>query len=636
MKRLRPIVFAGLCCAAVLLPGSAARGAAWLPPSDLASGNVGAADVTMTPQGEVIAVWRIFDGGQYDLLASVRPPGGEFGPATSISPLKSVVENIDIASDPAGNAIVTWRQSLGGVEKVGLIYSYRPAGGEFSQGVNVAAAGEHVALPVTAMDAAGNAITVFRRAPGSDNHIAYLYRPAGGDYGAQQEITSYGGDSPRVEMADDGTAIAAWTAGTKVEAAQRPAGGSFGSIQTLVASNGAIARLAVGPSGRALLAWRKYDGAHYLVEAAVAEPGGTFGTPVPLSNPGVDSERFAVAVADGGLALIAWRDGDDEGPVKVMTSTPGAGFEPASAPPGNGLSPGRAEFAEDGSMILEMGQSGPAPFELLAARRTPSGEFEAATQLTLPDESAFNQALSGDGKGNFIDLFQREEESGYTLRARGYDGVAPSFSALSVPERTRTGVKTAFSASVFDVWGPTTTAWTFGDGGSADGSSVTHVYKRTGGKRTVEATATDAAGNTSSEQRTVAVKDATRVVILSARFRPAKFAVGRKATAVAAKLRRGSVLRYRLSEKAKVSVTFERAVRGRRRGKRFVRVGKIKPLRRAGRRGANRIRFSGRIGRRALRPGRYRAVLRATDTGGLKSKPRRARFKIAGGARRLR
>jgi hypothetical protein len=51
-------------------------------------------------------------------------------------------------------------------------------------------------------------------------------------------------------------------------------------------------------------------------------------------------------------------------------------------------------------------------------------------------------------------------------------------------------------------------------------------------------------------------------------------------------------------------------------------------LSRAGKQGANSHRFSGRIGRRALRPARYRASLTATDKAGNRSSVRRVRFRI--------
>jgi len=44
--------------------------------------------------------------------------------------------------------------------------------------------------------------------------------------------------------------------------------------------------------------------------------------------------------------------------------------------------------------------------------------------------------------------------------------------------------------------------------------------------------------------------------------------------------------------------------------------------------GTNRIAFSGRIGRRALKPGRYRIVAVARDESGRASTARRAAFRV--------
>jgi hypothetical protein len=45
--------------------------------------------------------------------------------------------------------------------------------------------------------------------------------------------------------------------------------------------------------------------------------------------------------------------------------------------------------------------------------------------------------------------------------------------------------------------------------------------------------------------------------------------------------------------------------------------------------GANSTRFTGAIGKRALVRGSYRAVIRATDLAGNRSKPQATRFRIA-------
>jgi hypothetical protein len=111
---------------------------------------------------------------------------------------------------------------------------------------------------------------------------------------------------------------------------------------------------------------------------------------------------------------------------------------------------------------------------------------------------------------------------------------------------------------------------------------------------------------------------------LIGRFRatPSLFAAARAATPVSARVARGTRFRYTLSEAARVTVRIQRA----RPGRGYVRVG---TLRRSGAKGANSIRFTGRIGTRALRPGRYRALISATDAAGNRSPLSRTAFRIA-------
>lgn len=126
-------------------------------------------------------------------------------------------------------------------------------------------------------------------------------------------------------------------------------------------------------------------------------------------------------------------------------------------------------------------------------------------------------------------------------------------------------------------------------------------------------------------------------------FGPARFRVaGRtKATASGHAAPSGSTLRFSLSEAASVAVTVAREVPGRRLGSRCVAPGKAKPGARKcprfvrkgelglkGAAGPNRIAFSGRLGGRALGPGRYRASLLARDEAGNTSSPSFAGFVI--------
>lgn len=104
---------------------------------------------------------------------------------------------------------------------------------------------------------------------------------------------------------------------------------------------------------------------------------------------------------------------------------------------------------------------------------------------------------------------------------------------------------------------------------------------------------------------------------------------------------RGTAFTYTLSEPASVTITIERSLPGRlvgrrcskpsrklarrRRCTRFVAQGKVTG---AGAEGANTTRFTGRIGKRALRPGGYRATLRARDAAGNVSLPSGVAFTV--------
>lgn len=112
-------------------------------------------------------------------------------------------------------------------------------------------------------------------------------------------------------------------------------------------------------------------------------------------------------------------------------------------------------------------------------------------------------------------------------------------------------------------------------------------------------------------------------------------------TAAARRIRRGTRVRYHVSEPATVTLLIERRKRGRRvrgrcraprpeyRGRpRCRRHRAVATLLREADRGRNRTRFTGRIGRKKLRPGRYRLTLRAVDRAGNSSRRVRRSFRI--------
>jgi len=106
-------------------------------------------------------------------------------------------------------------------------------------------------------------------------------------------------------------------------------------------------------------------------------------------------------------------------------------------------------------------------------------------------------------------------------------------------------------------------------------------------------------------------------------------------------VRNGTTFLYALSEPARVVFTIQRARPGRvaggrcrkpsrsnRRARRCTRWVAVGGFAQQSDTAPARMRFSGAFGRKRLRPGRYRAVLVATDAAGNRSAPRRLRFTI--------
>ena len=121
-------------------------------------------------------------------------------------------------------------------------------------------------------------------------------------------------------------------------------------------------------------------------------------------------------------------------------------------------------------------------------------------------------------------------------------------------------------------------------------------------------------------------RDTTAPVISGARLSRRRFRVGRARTPLATKLRRGTVLRFRSTEAGTATILFARKVRARNGHVRFSRAGRLTRTIRAGR---SRVALSGRVGRRAMRAGRYRLTLQVRDAVGNRSRPVRLRFRVA-------
>jgi hypothetical protein len=287
-----------------------------------------------------------------------------------------------------------------------------------------------------------------------------------------------------------------------------------------------------------------------------------------------------------------------------------------------------------------------------AAIGSPGGGLGSAVTISSTGVSVGDPAVAVDAAGNALAVWRRTVGVDMRVEAAVYDSAPPAITSLQVPAQGAAGSALAMSVAATDAWSPiTSVSWSFGDGSGASGTSTSHSFAAAG-SYTVTVTVTDAAGNSTSASRvTVATGGAAGGSVIFDRSAPdvssfslarKRFAVGSGPTALeAARPRRGTTFRYTLSEDATARILIERMLPGRRVGKscrrptrrlrkkrrctRYVAVG---TLSRKAKAGANASPFSGRIGRKALRPDRYRATITATDAAGNRSTARQAKFTI--------
>jgi hypothetical protein len=186
-----------------------------------------------------------------------------------------------------------------------------------------------------------------------------------------------------------------------------------------------------------------------------------------------------------------------------------------------------------------------------------------------------------------------------------------------------------------------TYAWTFGDGGAANGENASHTYAAPG-TYTVFLRVTDPTGHEATTTRDVVIgpapapgelpaggpgapsvpgADTLAPAVSGLTLTPRRFRLGSRLPRLTASARTGATIRFSLSEPATVTLRFFRLVPGRG----YVRLRPSIGLR--GRQGANVVRFEGRLSRRrALRPGRYRVTVFARDAAGRQARSRAAPF----------
>ncbi|HVX32930.1 MAG TPA: PKD domain-containing protein [Solirubrobacterales bacterium] len=602
LRAKRPALLALLPLALFATASPASAAPTWLAPQPVSEEGPEALEpqVATDPQGEAIAIWAGSDGANERVEVAFRPAGGAFGVPQKLSPAGQEGSEPQVATDPQGNAIAVWSSADGANERVEA--AFRPAGGAFGTPQTLTPACQRAFEPQVATDPQGDAIVVWTCADGAGERVEAALRPAGGFFATPQTISAPEQIAfhPQVATDPQGDAIVVWAgsdgAGERVEAALRPAGGPFEELGTLSGEDASDPQVATDPQGDAIAVWSATDENGEHVEAALRHAGGAFGTPQPPSEAGQDASEPQVATDPQGDAIAVWRRSDG------------------------------------------------ANARIEAALRPAGGAFGVPQKLSGAGQDASNPQVATYPQGDAIAVWRRSDGADERIEAAGLDASGPLLESLAIPASAQAGEPASFSVDPLDVWSTpaeTSTSWSFGDGGSAQGTAVSHAFARPGTYQ-VTVTSTDSVGNATSATGTVTVKegppapvrenshpterDTRRPKITGLRVTPRTIAAAsRKGRAHRPKAR----IRFTLNEKTTVVLTAKRRLHrrcGRRRCVKLVAVpGRLTV---GGKTGANSLPFAGTLGGRRLRSGRYVLNALATDPSGKRSQPARAKFTV--------
>lgn len=176
--------------------------------------------VAVDAQGDSLVVWHGEDEGVEFVRASYRLPGGSWSEPVDVSNEGERVQSLRAAVDPEGNAIIAWSASFGNVGEYDVVHtSYKPAGGEWEEPVQLSEEGANGYVNDVVFDQSGNAALLWIRWDGVTWSIHGAYRPKGEEWEEPVQLSEEGRDgmdptlvldAPGSAATADGDATAIW------------------------------------------------------------------------------------------------------------------------------------------------------------------------------------------------------------------------------------------------------------------------------------------------------------------------------------------------------------------------------------------------------------------------------------------
>ena len=347
--------------------------------------------------------------------------------------------------------------------------AFRPAGSVWQAPVNVAETGSD---PQIAFDGQGNALALWQSFEGGDKEewvLESAFMPIGGTWQAPVTVSApdFAGSS-HIAVDARGDAVAVWDGWSHgflsprtVQSAFRPAGGTWQTPVNLIGEaeerdqpkGASEPGIAVDSQGDAVAVWAWEFGGS-VIQAAFRAAGGSWQAPIDLSAFDEYAKNPDVAFDEQGNAIAVW-----------------------------------SLESSGGSYVIQ------------SAFRPAGGSWQAPIDLSGQMRGAYDPQVAVNEQGDAVAAWA----GGAGIEATGYAATGPTLNSVSIPATGTVAQPVSFSVSPLDVWsvlGETT--WSFGDGTTANGTSLSHTYTSAGTYQ-VTLRSADTLGNITSTIGTITV-----------------------------------------------------------------------------------------------------------------------------------
>lgn len=395
--------------------------------------------------GECCAAWSVPEGGVCtkrpwalpDAASGVGEPGARW---------------VGVAVSGTGEAIAAWVETT---ETTGRTVVAEPAGEGFAlRHPSEALAGRAVQMGLAAGPDGAALVAWKQQYPGEEARVFVSERAADGawtDPTGEEEAFSFlpTAYEPRPAFFPNGDRLVVWnqwmSTGYGVSIAQKTASGEWqlpAEADDVLSPHYLFSNAptpAVNERGDALISWYQSGGTSLFAwQSERFGYGGTFSKPGPddyLSIPDtpVDSDPIAnpkPALSRTGEGAVVWTQENGKGSVLVYLATrtaEGAWTRPASLE--DALSPrlghargAKIAFAPAGDLFVVWYQDTGAGNRVLAAHRTPEGDWiepgREPTLLSTPGAEATFPALAVGPEGGVIAVWSERREKGWVIAAR--------------------------------------------------------------------------------------------------------------------------------------------------------------------------------------------------------------------------